>query len=49
MHQIPPLTHGERGVELDVHHTIFPPVSGIRIASETLLADARRSATDCGC
>ncbi len=40
MHQIPPLTHGERGTELDVHHTIFPPVSGIRIASETLLADA---------
>ena len=40
MHQIPPLTHSERGVELDVHHTIFPPVSGIRIASETLLADA---------
>ena len=40
MHQIPPLTHGERGTELDVHHTIFPPVSGIRIDSETLLADA---------
>jgi hypothetical protein len=40
MHQIPPLTHGVRGVELDVHHTIFPPVSGIRIDSETLLADA---------
>ena len=40
MHQIPPLTHGVRGVELDVHHTIFPPVSGIRIGSETLLADA---------
>ncbi|MDR3530875.1 MAG: nucleotidyltransferase family protein [Rhodopila sp.] len=40
MHQIPPLTHGKRGTELDVHHTIFPPVSGIRIASETLLADA---------
>ncbi|MDR3417112.1 MAG: nucleotidyltransferase family protein, partial [Nevskia sp.] len=40
MHQIPPLTHGVRGVELDVHHTIFPPVSGVRIDSETLLADA---------
>ena len=39
MHEIPPLVHGERGVELDVHHTIFPPVSGIRIDSETLLAD----------
>ena len=40
MHEIPPLVHGERGTELDVHHTIFPPVSGIRIDSEALLADA---------
>jgi len=40
MHEIPPLVHGERGVELDVHHTIFPPVSGIRVDSDALLADA---------
>lgn len=40
MHQIPPLVHGERGIELDVHHTIFPPVSGIRVSSDALLADA---------
>jgi hypothetical protein len=40
MHEIPPLVHGERGIELDVHHTIFPPVSEIRIDSETLLAAA---------
>lgn len=40
MHEIPPLVHGERGIELDVHHSIFPPVSGIAIDSEALLADA---------
>jgi len=40
MHEIPPLVHGERGIELDVHHTIFPPVSGIRVDSAALLADA---------
>ena len=40
MHEIPPLRHGERDTELDVHHTIFPPVSGIRIDAEALLADA---------
>jgi hypothetical protein len=40
MHEIPPLVHGERGIELDLHHTIFPPVSGIRVDSEALLADA---------
>ncbi len=40
MHEIPPLVHGERGIALDVHHSIFPPVSGIAIDSEALLADA---------
>jgi hypothetical protein len=40
MHEIPPLRHGERDTELDVHHTIFPPVSGIRIDAEALLAEA---------
>jgi hypothetical protein len=41
MHEIPPLSHRERETSLDVHHTIFPPVSGIRIDTEALLADAR--------
>ena len=40
MHEIPPLLHPERKIELDVHHTIFPPISGIRIDAATLLAEA---------
>ena len=40
MHEIPPLIHRERDLELDVHHTIFPPVSGIRIDAAALLAAA---------
>jgi hypothetical protein len=40
MHQIPPLTHPERMVELDIHHTLFPPISGIRIGSEALIEAA---------
>jgi hypothetical protein len=40
MHEIPPLVHRERETELDVHHTIFPPVSGIRIDADSLLAEA---------
>lgn len=40
MHEIPPLVHREREMELDVHHTIFPPVSGIRIDAASLLAEA---------
>jgi hypothetical protein len=40
MHEIPPLIHAGRGTELDVHHSIFPPVSGIRIDTASLLAEA---------
>jgi len=40
MHEIPPLVHRERQTEVDVHHTIFPPVSGIRIDADALLAEA---------
>jgi len=40
MHEIPPMVHTEREAALDVHHTIFPPVAGIRIDSAALLADA---------
>jgi Uncharacterised nucleotidyltransferase len=29
-HELPPLRHRERGTELDVHHTILPPLSRLR-------------------
>lgn len=41
MHELPPFRHPDGDLPLDVHHTIFPPVSGIRIAGEDLLARAR--------
>jgi hypothetical protein len=40
MHQIPPLVHPDRGVEVDIHHTIFPPISGIRVGAEALVEAA---------
>jgi hypothetical protein len=40
MHELPPLTHSERETELDVHHSIFPRVSGIGIDDASLLAEA---------
>lgn len=29
-HELPPLRHPERGTELDIHHTILPPLSRLR-------------------
>lgn len=36
MHELPPLRHRERGTVVDVHHTISPPTSRIKIDGETL-------------
>lgn len=41
MHEIPPLRHRQRLTELDVHHTIVPPTSRIKIEGEALWARAR--------
>ena len=41
MHELPPLRHMMRGTELDVHHTIAPPVSRHRVDAAKLLAAAR--------
>ena len=30
MHEIPPLRHALRSIEVDIHHTIIPPVSRLR-------------------
>ena len=40
-HQIPPLRHGERESELDVHHSIAPPTGPANPDIEAILADAR--------
>ncbi len=36
MHEIPPLVHHSRQVEVDLHHNLAPPVSRIRIDAEYL-------------
>lgn len=41
MHELPPFWHPDRDMALDVHHTIFPPVSGLAIDGDALLAAAR--------
>jgi len=40
IHELPPFINYERGVTLDVHHTIIPPISGITIPEETLFSDS---------
>ncbi|GAB4516986.1 MAG: nucleotidyltransferase family protein [Parvularculaceae bacterium] len=40
MHELPPLEHGETGGHLDIHHTISPPTSRVRIDAEKLIADS---------
>ena len=40
-HQIPPLRHGERRTELDIHHTIAPPTTRVMPDTAALIADAR--------
>jgi len=46
MHEIPPLVHDERGVTLDVHHTILPPTARLKPDAAKLLAAARTVDTD---
>ena len=41
MHEIPPLVHVDRGVTLDVHHTILPPTARMQPDAGKLLAAAR--------
>lgn len=47
MHEIPPMRHVQRGTVIDVHHTITPPTSRMRVDGEALLerivaVDARK-------
>jgi len=41
MHEIPPLTHEQRGSSLDVHHTILPPSARIKVNTAALFEDTR--------
>ncbi len=41
MHEIPPLTHEQRGSSLDVHHTILPPTARIQVNTDALFEDAQ--------
>ncbi len=36
-HELPPFTHPERGIEVDVHHSITPAMRGPGIATERLI------------
>lgn len=40
-HELPPMTHAERGVEVDLHHCILPRTSRLKPDPRLLLADAR--------
>lgn len=40
MHELPPMHHVKRGTVLDVHHTIVPNTSRIRLDASTLLGAA---------
>lgn len=39
MHELPPLRHGQRGTELDVHHAILPKTAKVHPSSDLLLKD----------
>jgi len=40
MHEIPPLSHALRSVEVDIHHTIIPPTSKFKPDPNLLFSDA---------
>jgi hypothetical protein len=40
MHEIPPLWHPDRGVEVDIHHTLSPLTSRIQVDADPLFAAA---------
>lgn len=43
MHEIPPLSHRERGISLDVHHNLLPLSSRIRLDADALIASTSPS------
>jgi Uncharacterised nucleotidyltransferase len=43
MHELPPFSHPERAMQLDVHHTILPLTSRLKPSASALIADAEPS------
>ena len=41
MHELPPYIHPERGIELDIHHTLLPPTGRLHPRVDLLFASAR--------
>jgi hypothetical protein len=41
MHELPPMAHPERGVEMDLHHTISPVSGRLKVDGAALLARSR--------
>lgn len=41
MHEIPPMTHEQRGSSLDVHHTILPPTARLQVNTAALFDDVQ--------
>lgn len=41
MHELPPMAHPERGVEMDLHHTISPVSGRLNVDGAALIARAR--------
>lgn len=41
MHEVPPMMHPRRSVEVDLHHNLAPPVSRIKIDADALWAEAK--------
>jgi len=41
MHEVPPLRHEMRQIDLDLHHNIIPPVSRYHIAADSLFDNAQ--------
>lgn len=48
MHEIPPLTHKDRGSSLDVHHTILPPTARVAVNTAALFHDTQPLPTMAG-
>lgn len=40
-HELPPMSHRERGVEVDLHHNIVMRTARLKVASDMLMADSR--------
>lgn len=41
MHELPPMLHSQRAVELDVHHSLLPPVGRLKVAIAPMIAAAQ--------